>query len=368
MEEKIIKVLLIEDSSLDIRLIQDMFNEIGASFNLEVAEQFSSGMVCLDRESFDLVLLDLVLPDSLGLETFVSIHTHIPHVPTIILTGLDDEEMAIAAVREGAQDYLVKGQVTHKLLEHAMRYAIERRQVEQHRLELAVEKEKVKLLQRFLSDVSHDLRVPLSAIKTSIFVLQELADSEKQRRHLEIVKIQATHLEKLGEDMSTMSRLEATAEFEFEPVNLNALIQDILVGQETKAIGNNQTVTFIPGTDIPSVMADKTYLNRAIANIIINALSYTPEGGTITTRTYERGQQVVVEVQDTGIGIDTEDLPYIFERFYRADEVRNTHKSGTGLGLAIAQKIATLHRGNIEVESEPNQGSTFKILLPTENK
>ena len=126
MEDKPIRVLLVEDNPGDFRLIQEMFKESKANVELKWAEQLSTGLANLKEEMFDGLLVDLGLPDSQGIDTFRKIHDQAPQIPIVVLTGLADDGLAMRAVREGAQDYLVKGQIDSNLLIRAIRYAIER--------------------------------------------------------------------------------------------------------------------------------------------------------------------------------------------------------------------------------------------------
>jgi DNA-binding response OmpR family regulator len=138
MEDKLMKVLLIEDNPGDARLIQEMLaEERGATFDLERADRLSTGLGRLAAGGIDVVLLDLSLPDSRGLDTFVKVHDQAPEVPIVLMTGLDDEELAVEAMREGAQDYLVKGQVDSSLLARSMRYAIGRHRAQAEQLRKA---------------------------------------------------------------------------------------------------------------------------------------------------------------------------------------------------------------------------------------
>jgi signal transduction histidine kinase len=116
--------------------------------------------------------------------------------------------------------------------------------------------------------------------------------------------------------------------------------------------------------DLPPVMGGVTELQRALRHLILNALNYTPDGGRIDMATFHQDDHVVFEVRDNGIGISDAELPFIFERFYRADKARSTDTGGSGLGLTIAKKIIEAHQGNIEVESTPGEGTTFRVSLP----
>lgn len=240
----------------------------------------------------------------------------------------------------------------------------ERKWAEQRALELAIEKEKVKVLENFIRDASHDIRTPMTTIKLNLELLEKKADPVKVDRYLSIIQTQAAHLEKLLEDLFTMSRLDKSDHFEMQSVDLNAVVHSVVQQHGAVAQLKQHSMSFLPDLNIPDVLADPPELSRALSAIVSNALNYTPDGGLIIVRTYQRPQQVIVEVQDTGIGIAAGDLPHIFERFFRADRARNTAQGGVGLGLTIAKKIVEAHLGIIEIESTPGRGSTFRVLLP----
>ncbi len=250
------------------------------------------------------------------------------------------------------------------------------KQAEHERLEFIRERERIEVLKRFVSDVSHDLRTPLSSINASLYVLKMVADPkvklpqqlrlEKQQEHLAILETQATHLQKLIEDMYTMSRLDTMVELDLGIINLNTLVGNVLTEHSNLQASKQQNVEFTTDADLPTFEGNEEYLSLAVGNVVLNALHYTSDEEAVTIRAYVQEKQVVIEVQDNGMGIDDEDLPHIFERFYRGDEARSTNTGGTGLGLAIAQKIVELHRGEIEVESEKDKGTTFKVMLPVQ--
>ncbi len=240
----------------------------------------------------------------------------------------------------------------------------QRKYVEQQALELAIEKERVRLLREFISDASHDLKTPLATMQTSLYLLRK-DPSDLKERHLVRLEAQLLHLRKLVEDLLTMSRLDDAAyEFELALLDLNTVLREVVAELAQEAAQRKLGVDVTEGIGIPPVLVDRTEIKRAVGNLLENALHYTPAGGTVYLRSYQREQQVVVEVTDTGIGIDPADLPHVFERFYRADKARRKEKGGTGLGLAIAKKIVEAHHGKIEVRSTLSEGSTFRFWLP----
>jgi signal transduction histidine kinase len=241
----------------------------------------------------------------------------------------------------------------------------ERQWQEQQALELAVQKERVNVLTRFIRDASHDFKTPLSIINTALYVLERVPEPEKQQDYLEKVKKQTLRLNKLVEDLLTIVRLESEAEFKFERLDVNALLRDLEVHvagiSQEKTLFLRLALCFPP----PTVWADHKELMRALLELTKNAIFYTPDGGTVTISSSVSEAGVLIEFQDTGIGIHPTDLPRIFDHFYRVDQARSTETGGIGLGLSIARFIVNCHSGQITVESTIGKGSLFKVLLPS---
>lgn len=242
----------------------------------------------------------------------------------------------------------------------------EHKQAQRQRMELDLERERVHILQRFISDMSHDLKTPLSSIKLSLYLLSRFMDDPlKRQQHLEVLNAQSERLENMVNDLLSMSRLDqASEEFVFAPVNLNTMISRLVLEHEALATRRSHTIKIETDPSIPAIHADSQKLHRALTNLVVNALNYTHDGGEILIHTYQEKQQVVIAVKDNGVGIAPADLPLIFERFYRADASRSTGTGGTGLGLSIARRIVVAHGGDITVESTLGEGSTFSIRLP----
>lgn len=242
----------------------------------------------------------------------------------------------------------------------------ERRQAEARQLELAIERQKVTVLQHFIGDMSHDLRTPLSVMKTSIYLLEKVVnDPVRFKQSLETLDAQTDQLQHIIEDLISMSRLDKadTSDYRFAWCDINKLIEEALGEQQTTALRKRIQLHFIPADGLPTILVDSSEFKKMIRHLVINGINFTPEKGTVTVRSAEAGRQLVIEISDTGVGIPALDLPLIFDRFYRADHARGT-EGGTGLGLSIARKIAEAHGGSIEAESELNQGSTFRVRLP----
>lgn len=245
----------------------------------------------------------------------------------------------------------------------------ERVKAEKQALELELKIRTVENLKGFLTGISHDLKTPLSVMSTSLFLLQrKLKPEAGELRYVNTLNEQVEYLTRALQDMLDMSRLDdELVEFDFLRVNLNGLIRDVLVGMEADIQAKQHRLEFLadPGTHV--VFVDQVMIGRVIKNLMSNAINYTPDGGVITVRTQFTNSSAIMEFQDTGIGIEPEDLPYIFDRFYKADKARTTGKNGTGLGLSIVKRIVEAHHGQVDVTSIPGQGSTFRVSLPLAN-
>lgn len=240
----------------------------------------------------------------------------------------------------------------------------ERKQTEEQRMELALEREKVLLLANFVRDASHDFRTPLSILLTSLHLLKRVEDRDKWLSRIEVMEEQVMRLHRLIDQLLTMSRLDSSPEQASKNVNVNHLIRLIENVKRKPIEDDGVTLLLDLSPELPLIKADSIQMHLAFNNLIENAHQYTLPGGTIAVRSFAGDDAVMVEIQDTGIGIEPEHLPFIFDRFYRTDKARSTRTGGIGLGLSIVKKIIDLHEGRIEVESAVNQGSTFRIILP----
>jgi PAS domain S-box-containing protein len=237
----------------------------------------------------------------------------------------------------------------------------ERKKAEAQALELAVEKERARMLADFVRNASHDFRTPLSTINTCLYLLEHTDDPSKRRERIQVIAQQSERLAKLVEGLLTMTRLDYAPELALHPLDLNGLVQQIAL--KLRPLSKRVLILNLANDNLP-IEADEMEMGRALTEVVANAVQYTPDGGQITVRTYRQNHHVVAEVQDTGIGIAEEDLPHIFERLYRADKARTTQTGGVGLGLSIARKIVEAHGGTIEAASVLGEGSIFKIALP----
>lgn len=232
---------------------------------------------------------------------------------------------------------------------------------EQALVEMAVKKERVELINELVSNLSHDLRTPLSIINNSLYLLQRLEEPERQREKAKVIEIQSRRLERLINDVLVMSKLEQQDAITMRPIQLNDLVTPIKQGFESTCETRGQTLIVRLEEALPQMLGSHDGLERIISNLLENAINYTPDGGSITLRTFKAAVHVVLEVTDTGIGISEDDLKHIFDRFFRADPARSLKSGGTGLGLAITKRLVDMHKGKIEVESTVGKGTTFRV-------
>ena len=220
----------------------------------------------------------------------------------------------------------------------------------------------------FVANVSHELRTPLTTIRMVIESLagdESISSNELNKSFLSMADAESARMEVLIKNLLTLSQLDSkTVQLNMRPMNITESLESIATTLAYTAEKKDQTLTFT-GTHEPlMVYGDKIRVEQIIINIATNAVKYTGEGGTIELGLRDAGSNVEITVKDTGVGIPKDDLPRLFERFYRVEKARSSDKGGTGLGLAIAKEFAMAHGGDITVESEVGVGTTFTITLP----
>ncbi len=214
-----------------------------------------------------------------------------------------------------------------------------------------------------VSDLTHELRTPLTVVRG---YLEELADGTIEgtpELYLRLIR-ETRRLERLIHDLQELSKAEAGyLSIDSQPLSLLPLITSLVERFADQLLEEGPTLKLDCARDIPNVLADRDRTEQILVNLLGNAIRYT-EIGSIVVKAEKINRYVWISVIDTGVGIASEDLPYVFERFWRADPSRASHSGGTGIGLAIARRLIELQGGNIEVESEVGKGSTFRFCLP----
>jgi signal transduction histidine kinase len=370
MTETTIQVLVVEDNAGDARLLREMFSkERPDSFELTHLLRMSEALIHLAKGGVDIVLLDMGLPDGHGIDTVRRAHAAAPGVPLIVLTGLDDEVLAAEAMKEGAQDYLIKGQIENRALPRALRHAIER-----HRMQTETDLIRANQMQfkdEFLSHVSHELRSPLTAIYQFVTILLDKLAGElnvEQHRYLEIVLRNVQQLESMINDLLEVTRVQAgKLTIELQCTSLSDPIVYVVNTLQGAATAKEITLSSSIERQLPLVCADPTRVRQILIILVDNAIKFTPAGGEVKVhaRRFEKNSDyLVVEVSDTGCGISPEMTERIFEHLYQVTDPGTAGRKGLGLGLHISKELVTRHGGTIWVSSEPQSGSHFFFTLP----
>jgi PAS domain S-box-containing protein len=230
-------------------------------------------------------------------------------------------------------------------------------------------KEVDRLKSGIISSVSHELKTPLTTIKTYLMLLRR-GKPEKHETYLGVLDRETDRLTNIIVDFLDLSALDSgKIRSRLEPIEIQDAIDEVVIGCETRASTREIELHSSVDGSLPQVLADGNQLEQVLTNLIVNALIYTPNGGkvTLTAGKGKLGEQPAVwlSVADTGPGIPPEDMPYLFERFYRGEVARSSNMPGTGLGLAICKEIIDRHNGRITVESGPDAGSVFTVWLPS---
>jgi signal transduction histidine kinase len=376
MSIETLKVLLIEDNPGDVRLIREMFAEAKHPvFKVESVDRLTDGLARVIESQFDVILLDLSLPDSSGLDTFVTLNGASEHLPIVILSGLNDETTAIECVNAGAQDYLIKGEVDSHLLIRSLRYAVARGVLEKERSQLLASERAARAQaeaanrakDEFLAMVSHELRTPLSAmLGWSRMLTTGKLDPETVSRGIEAIERNARAQTQLIGDLLDISRITTgKLQLNVRPLRLDSVITNTIDAMRPTAQAKQILLNANLDTNGGHISGDPDRLQQIIWNLLSNAIKFTPAGGRVEINLERVGTHIQITVADTGQGINAEFLPHVFERFRQADSSTTRKFGGLGLGLSIVRHLVELHGGTVQVDSPgEGQGATFTVRFP----
>jgi len=424
MDEQNIRVLLVEDNEEHAQLLRRLLVEADDPiFEVTHFTALRPALDALDMPGFDLVLLDLSLPDSDGIDTFLRMQDRAPDLPIVVLTGMDDEALAVETVHRGAQDYLVKGRVDDRVLVSSMRYALERKKA-QHELKRArddlekrvadrtgellaaneklqnqiwerkraesallesnrqladaldklretqehvIQRERLHALGRMASGIAHDFNNALAPILGFSELLlrrpEALRDFERARGYIEMIHTAAEDSAKIVGRLREFYRYREENDL-FTPVSLNDLIQQVISLTQPRwkdqAQANGVNVTIKTELqNIPTVSGNEAELREMLFNVVFNAIDALPAEGVLTFRTSLRDENAILQVIDNGTGMTEEVRTRCLEPFFSTKD-----EHGTGLGLGIVYGIVRRHDGAIEIDSAPGMGTTVTISLP----
>lgn len=347
-------------------------------YEVEVAATGHEGLAQVQQDGFALALLDVMMPDVSGIDLLKAIRAHDPDIVCIIITGYATVELAVAALKLGAYDFIAKPFSDDNLV-LAVEKGLEKRRLEQEarrlqRIEeearrLAQEKEMLEELDRvksaFMRKVAHELRAPIAAIESFMnSLLEGYGSPETQRLMQKRAAQRSSELLDLVDDLLNLSRIkDVKLESAKQEVCLKSVLDQVLSLHGPEAEKKEITIDLACET-CPPIVADPAHIKQLWTNLISNAIKYTPDGGRIDVRLFPQDGIIVGEVADTGIGIAEADQPRLFEEFFRTEQAKAFAQHGTGLGLSIVKQIIQEYGGDIQVESELGQGTKFTFRLP----
>ncbi|MBV6625647.1 MAG: hybrid sensor histidine kinase/response regulator [Rivularia sp. (in: Bacteria)] len=382
-----INILLIEDNLAEARLLQEFLKDGSfKEFNLVHVKRLSEALDAIGDDiytpcSYNIILLDLTLPDSQGLESLKPLMARAPCLPVVVLTNTNDEQLAIEAVRQGAQDYLVKRQISPQLLVRSLRYAIERKEyletlravnkslknrVEERTAELIEAKEVNKFKSEFVSILSHDIRNPLNAILLAAGLLKNNDDNlnpDKKVAHYQMIRSAIKNMSSLLDEASFIGKADSgNLNCELIGINLVDFCHAIVEEIRLTAAQNNINIVFNVTGNLNEFLGDEKLLHHILTNLLGNAVKYSPSDREVVFDLIFQQSAVIFCIKDSGIGIPIPEQQHLFEPFHRASNVGKI--AGTGLGLAIVKKCVDAHGGEITLQSQEGVGSTFTVTLP----
>lgn len=388
------RLLVVDDEESVALTVSEVLRQEG--FSVETASSGNDAVRLLENAEYDLVLTDLHMEGGDGISVLAEIQSRAPLTISIVLTGFASVETAIAAMRSGAYDYLVKPcniedlkhtvrrGVEHRLLMLREREARARLEEFNRELQQRVEERTAELVRRneelaeanrakdiFLATLSHELRTPLTPVLGWVNLLKTGAlDPASVSQALDTIERNARLQARLVDDLLDISRIvTGKLQFEREPVDLNAVVRAAVDTMQGQAAQRGVEVS-TTGTLTPIIVqGSPVRLEQIILNLLSNAIKFTEAGGRVSVRAEQSENEASVVVEDTGIGIAPEFLPHVFESFRQADGSTTRQHGGLGLGLAIVRALAKMHGGDVRAESGGiGHGARFSFIVPCEVK
>ncbi len=360
MTDPACRVLVIEDNPSDVRLLERALEKSRMTVDLTVVSDLASGIDAASTGSWDVVLADLTLPDAHGLDAVRQLQAAVPDFPVVVMTMLGCDETALSSLDNGAQDYIVKDQVTPEILERSIRYAVQRQksvvmrrlleQLQSSERALAKKNRRLsrlyKTAHRFVDNVSHEFRTPLTVVNEYVSLLRDGIVgplNDDQKRMLDVIGDRSEDLNNMVNDMLDISKLEAgMLGIWRQPCRIADIVDHVGPSLTRKSIVKQVVLQFDIPDDLPDVYADDEKIGRVIINLTVNAIKFCGQPGRVQVwaKYAEQEREVLVGVRDNGGGISPENLTLIFQRFKQVGGNPRGSTKGFGLGLNIAKEGA----------------------------
>ena len=370
-----LRVLLVEDNDDHAELlVEALERSTAARFSVQRVATSKDALESAAPGAFSALLLDYQLGDIDGVELLERIHAGGTDTPAIVLTSHGSEMLAARALRAQADDYLAKTEaLADEALARAVLRVVERRRLAQQLTRVREEAAAARARDAFLAAASHDLKNPLTVIRGTAQILQRRATRQGTVPQEQLVA-GLNSIERAAAQMATQIdelldvahlRVGRALELDRAPADVVELAREQVAALQQSAELHRIELQTAERKLVAEI--DRARVARVLANLLNNAVKYSPQGGEIAVRVMREGekgaQQAVLTVTDQGMGIAAADLPYIFEQFRRGEMVAG-HISGTGIGLAMVRQVVEQHGGSVEAQSRPGVGSTFSVRLP----
>lgn len=372
-----LKILLVEDNPGDAFLIQEMLEDIpDYDFTITKTETLKDTLVKLRETEFDIVLLDLGLPDSQGLDALESVLDLQINFPVVVITGLNDGKTGQRAMEMGAQSYMVKGEFSSHSIAQTILYSIERSKILKKLKDSEKElKKKNDLLEEsnsaknmLISIISHDMRGPLTSIQGLLEIINsefDNLDNESKKKYLKAILTSATTTKNLMESLLEWAHIQSNRrKVEPENIKIRHLIEDGTTPLKQMAL-EKEIKLAINISDEAEVYVDKRMITTAIRNLVSNALKFTPRNGKVQVSAANlKNGELVIAVEDNGVGMKKEIHQKLFNFGKTTSTYGTENEPGSGFGLILVKEFIEKNNGELKLESEEGEGTTFSFTLP----
>jgi signal transduction histidine kinase len=368
--KKDIKVLVVEDDEDDWLITKKIFSKIpDSSFVVDWAPTYDDAVASIDGDAHDAYLVDYRLGERTGIDLLQYAHPESRIQPFILITGVSDSDVEWKSLKLAAADYLVKGSFDATLLSRTLLYALQRKYIEQQKIDQLVQLNQAK--EEFISIASHQLRTPATSVKQYLGMVVEgfVGDVTLEQRQLLEKAYESNERQlRIIADLLKVAQVDSgKMKLYKSEVDINELLTDVVEEQRQIALGRKQSISFTPLKKTVKLVLDRDSLRMVLENIIDNAGKYSVGTENIEVTVSSNDDEVCINVIDQGVGIESEDTNRLYQKFSRISNPLSTKVGGSGLGLYWAKKIIDMHDGHIEYRPNAPRGSIFSIYLPIKN-